>query len=270
MRPKLRVPLLVLAAALLALPASAVAGTKSASGVMSVDEGVVTLTPKCTDGQRATGGGWRVSEPPFSPSSAIRVFESRKIGQRSWRVSATVNLVGTVKTLTALTYCAKAPKTKQKQRTAVFTGSPGLFVAADAKCGGGTAQAGGFLATPGRSTEILESFRQDRKTWRSRAEAVGGGAAAVTSYAYCAEAKKPVARSGFASPILDAPETATSADCKRGTKPAAGGFSQTGTTPASRYLYAFENLRIGKHWLTSASHPASPGAARLNAIAYCA
>jgi hypothetical protein len=272
MQPTLRLFPIVVVAAILAAPMSASAGTKSLSATMTLNNEVVTLTPKCRKSQRATGGGWQV-EPPFSPSSAVRVFESRKIGQRSWRVSAAVQVAGTAKHLRAFAYCADAAKTTERSRTNAFMGALGSFFPAEAKCkSGDKARAGGFLLSPPDSTEIIDSFRTDKRTWRSRTLASTGGPHAITSYVYCADQEKPAARSASVSAGPGSMETRVlSGECKKGTKPVAGGFSQPDANPApggGKFLLPFESLRIGKQVQTSASQAGSTST--LTSIAYCA
>jgi hypothetical protein len=270
MQPKLRFPLLILAAALLALPASATASSKSAIGTTATDFGVASATAKCKKGQRATGGGFSLT--PSVSARFLDPIESRKVGQRKWRVSAQLNGSPASVSAKAIVYCAEdAPHT-----TAISAGASipsNSLGRATASCGSaGKAQAGGFSLPPGSSGGRvgLESFRLDKKSWRSSATATDG--AVLTSFVYCARTGAPRSRSGSATASADrAPATALSAPC--GVKPVAGGFSQPDAFIAGFAFAAFvpyESVRSGKRWRTSGIHDTSPPfSTTLNSFAYC-
>jgi hypothetical protein len=277
MQLKLRFPLLIMAAALLALPASAAAGTKSKSATAAGNFAIASATAKCPSGQRATGGGF--TAPAATAFPLIRVYESRKLGQRSWRASGQIfdpGLSGTALTVTAFAYCSDgAPSTKSKSAS-VTAASGNAFFAADAKCSSGKAQAGGFLGPPpnvggSASHRVADSYRVDKKTWRSRMRASDPGIT-FTSYVYCADEKKPAARSGSTSSSTPGtPHTALSAECKPGTKPVAGGFSQPNATlagGAGLFERFYESFKSGKRWQASAFHIGTTSTT-LNSIAYC-
>jgi hypothetical protein len=254
---------------LLALPASASAGTKSQSTTLAGDGSVAALSAKCPEGQRASGGGFLASPP--DASSLVRIYESRKSGQRSWRVLAELNGDGPLN-LTAFAYCsADAPKTKERSTTIALTPSTTTIQTADAGCGGaGKAMAGGFSTTV--SALIFDSLRADKKTWRSRARVLEGSPP-LTSYAYCADEPKPAARTGSTSSSTSGTlHTALSAECKKGTKVVAGGFSQPTAqivpTPNGIFSFFYESVKIGKRWRVSATH-IGIASTTLNSIAYC-
>jgi hypothetical protein len=257
--------------ALLVIPASAAAGTKAQSATLTTAGQEITLTPKCSRGQRATGGGFRASPPPSGLSPVAAFYESHKAGQRSWRVSAQETGGSSPILMTAYVYCAKhAAKTKTKMTTVPVSASG--FSVADASCGSaGKAQSGGFAVPPpssGNVGRLADSFRAAKKTWRSRALS-SGGSPTLTSYADCADEASPKARSGSTSAnVSGANVTALSAECKRGAKPVAGGFSQLDAVIGSRYIFPYEFFRNGKSWRASAQHLGSPGTT-LTSIAYC-
>jgi hypothetical protein len=262
------------AAAVLALPGGASASTKSQTTTLTTVGQVVTVTPKCGHGQRATGGGFQASQSLLGISTPkVVIDESRKIGQRSWRVSAQETVASGVKTVIGFVYCRSgAPKTKEKSATAT---SPGglTFFSADASCSSGKAQAGGFSVPPESTTSNLlsDSFRVDKNTWRTRASNAASGAGhALATYVYCADAAKPKARSGSASSGSDnAPATAVSAGCKHNTHVVAGGFSQPDANRlTSYYSFAYESFRSGNAWRASAIH-SGVSSTTLNAIALC-
>ncbi len=259
-------------AAILVLPAIASASVRSESATLTMNDQAVTLSPRCAKGQVATGGGWTVPAP-FSPSSATRVYESRKIGQRTWRVSALQISAGAVKTFTAFAYCAKGPATTQKSKTISVPDVPGVISGADASCGhAGQARAGGFLTTAAPITDILDSFRSDKKTWRSRVHvSVGSGSRSLTSYAYCADRKKPGTRTGSGSSSTSHdPTQAVSGKCPKGRKAVAGGFSQPDADLTDGwYDFPFESLRAGKRSRQTAAVHYGTASTTLTSIAYC-
>jgi hypothetical protein len=277
MQSRFRFVLLILVAALLGLPASAAAGTKSKSDTAAGDFAIASATAKCPRGQRATGGGFIA--PAFSGSPFMQVYESRKVGQRSWRASGQVFSTGSVTplTLTTYAYCRNtAASTKTKSASVTASSVSQTLLPADAKCSSGKAQAGGFLGPPpnkgGLSSNhfVTDSYRTDKKTWRSRMQS-GTPGTTFTSYVYCADEKKPAARSGSTTAAATGTlATALSAECKRGTSPVAGGFSQPGATtvPFSSFTYFYESRRSGRLWRISARHAGAP-ATTLNSIAYC-
>jgi hypothetical protein len=265
---------------LLAAPASASAGTKSKSATTAGNLAIASATAKCPTGQRATGGGFTAS-PPLNSTTFFMVYESRKVGQRSWRASGQISdtgASGAAFTLTAFAYCSKsAPSTKSKSASVAST-PVNAFFAADAKCSSGKAQAGGFIGTPpgaAITSLVTDSFRVDKKTWRSRMQSGGAAGLTFTSYVYCADETKPAARSGSTTSATPggAPATALSGECKRGTKPVAGGFSQpnavTGAPFTGRFQLFYASLKSGKRWLVSAQHYGDQSTT-LNSIAYCA
>jgi hypothetical protein len=263
----------LLLAALLAMPASAAAGTKSKTATAAGHFSIASATAKCPSGQRATGGGF--AAPPFTAGLFIQVFESRKVGQRSWRASGQIfdgAANGSPRTITALVYCSDgAPATKTKSASVVSTGSE--FFAANAQCSSGKAQAGGFLGPPpvtagSTNGAVTDSYRADKKTWRSRMLSFETGLT-LSSYVYCADVKKPPARLGSTTSATSSTlHTALSAECKRGTKPVAGGFNQPNAAVTGRFAFFYESLKSGKRWRVSARHSLTDSTT-LNSIAYC-
>jgi hypothetical protein len=267
-------------AVFLAAPASAPAGTKSATTTLPGGTAAPgTATAKCPRHQRATGGGFAAPATDYLTAAtvAVDVFESRKIGQRSWRVSG-IEQGTSPAALSAFVYCSNdASKTKEhSSNVAIAAGN--TITAADASCGSsGKAQAGGFLVPTVsplvNDGPIVDSFRVGGKTWRSRAVRIAG-APTLTSYAYCAKTGAPKARGGSISATGDALVTADSNRCKRGTAIAAGGFSQLNATQGGaaattgRYFFPWESVRVGKRWRTSAIHYGLLSTT-LTSIAYC-
>jgi hypothetical protein len=213
-----------------------------------VDGQFVTATAKCSRGKRATGGGFLA--PHDFVNTSFYVYDSQKVGQRSWRASAQFFTYGISGTLTTFAYCSKdGPKTKAKAVSMTTPAGANLFPV-DAKCSSGKAQAGGFLIpTP---NPLTDSFRNGSKTWRTRVYS-GSAGQTITSYVYCAKAEAPQARSGNAtSPGTFEAARATSSPCKHGDKPLTGGFSQPDATSTNYIATPSESLRIGKQWRASA------------------
>jgi hypothetical protein len=240
------------------------AGTKTASATLSLPGQSTALAPKCTGGQKATGGGFRIS-----PSSkGVFVFESRKVGQKTWQVSAKERFAPGA-TVTAYVYCSRsAPSTKAK--SASIPSGLATFVSADAKCTSGKAQAGGFLINADNSIQT-SSYRLAKKTWRVTAKETGVPTT-YTSYVYCATPKLKT-KSGFTSSGLnDAVATATSAKCKSGTKALAGGFSQPASGSTGDYFNPITaSAKSGRTWLTTGINvvPVAGPINTLTSYAYC-
>jgi hypothetical protein len=280
-------------------PAGASAATKSKSVSIAGQAVIASVKAKCPSGQRATGGGFRTTPPNIASGKGpiLLVYESRKIGQRSWRVSAqNIDTMAPFEpvTLTAFAYCsANASKTKASATSFTTTANVVQLTPIDASCGSGKAQAGGFLLpapviTANTVNSLLtDAYRLDKDTWRTRALTTKG--ITLKSFAYCSKTKAPGARTGSVASAMNAvPATAVSAECTRGKSVRAGGFSQpnavfppaggvldaaTGTLPGANYglfIIPYESLRSGKRWRASAIH-AQMGttSTTLNAIAYC-
>jgi hypothetical protein len=282
MQPKLRFVLVVLAAALLALPAGAAAGTKSKSITVAGDGAIGTADAKCPGGQQATGGGFRV--PAVSSGSPnLVVYESRKVGQRKWRASGQIfdsGATSIARTITAFAYCSSdGPSTKSKSASVTATATNAFF-AVDSKCSSGKAQAGGFRGPPPKAGSsathfVVESVRSGKKTWHSRMAATGSAGVGVTftSYVYCADQGNPGARLGnWTSSLSNAPATAISNKCPGNKKPVAGGFSQPNATfvsPSGLFGFIYDTTKTGNRWRVSADHIGTTSTT-LNSIAYCA
>lgn len=277
-RHRIAVTVLATAAAFV-LPASASADTRSKSATIAAHAAIATVKARCPRGQRATGGGFTV--PPATSTTSIFVYESRKVGQRAWQISAqerTTDAPAPTVKVTAFVYCrADAPRTKQKSSSATSTSTGFAFLSADAKCSSGRARAGGYLLPPPVGDRIadnlaINSLRAGSKTWHVRAGTLVAGIK-LTTYVYCASGRRPPQRSGSASIGGDVPAfTATSATCKK--EPLAGGFSEPDAVlnlvdgQANSFFRPYEFVRAGKAWRVSGSHVGA-ASTTLTAIAYC-
>ena len=254
---------------LMALSASATASTRSASDSTAANGAIASAKARCPDGQRATGGGFKATPP--TGSLWYRVFESRKVRQRSWRVSAEQEGDGAL-ALTSFVYCsADAPKTKAKSHP--VTVPPSILTGtADASCDSGKAQAGGVTAGSFFDVGLLDLFRASNKTWRARAYN-DPGELTITSYAYCATGGPPKARPGIGAVVSGSqvPATTLSRKCENGTSIVAGGFEQPDADPSTTTIFdlPWESFRKQDRWRVSAIH-LGLSSSTLISIAYCA
>jgi hypothetical protein len=199
-------------------PVTVVSATKSTNA----DGELATMVATCPAGKIAVGGGY-ISPLLISGTTLTDlyiVYESRRLGDNSWQVSAgrehsggptpSLPLTATVDCRsTALT--TKKPKkasaAKKKKRKVLrisevsVAGSPatsGNDSTATASCPAGTqALGGGFSSSPAPdlagSTSFpvfFASYRSSPATWLSAFLNSGATAHAVTSYAYCAAGLK--------------------------------------------------------------------------------
>jgi hypothetical protein len=258
-----------------ALPTTAAASVRSQT-VDVPQVAVVSAVATCPEGQRATGGGWE-STPTVSSDVQVYPMESRKAGQRSWKVTGAQNSPNPSvdATMTAFVYCSKdAPKTTTKAKQIDLPDGYNQYATATAHCrGAGDVQAGGF-STPTNTSfspfaSVVESFRPSRDAWRTKA--YGDASATLTSYSYCAHRLAPRARSGDPSPSSTHEDqvTATSGGCGAHEQIVAGGFSQTDEDAAagSDFEGFYESFRSSGRWQVSGSHYGSAGS--LYSIAYC-
>jgi hypothetical protein len=254
----------------LAVPAAAPASTKSASTTIpAADQAFATVTAKCPRGQRATGGGFR-TDPFVRFTRFVTVYESRKVGQRSWRVSGLEIAPGMAApmNLTSYVYCsADGPSTKAVSHTAT-TPATSALTSSDARCSSGKAQAGGFLL-PAKAVEITDNFRSSSKVWRARTLTSTPGVA-VISYVYCAQGSVHTRAADASSAANAAPVIARSDKCKGGEHVLAGGFNQGNADAATMNLFVlpYESLRDGKRWRVASFHQGTTSTT-LTSRAYC-
>src|SRR5262245_56462991 len=193
--------------------------------------------------------------PPSPPTARGVVFESRKIGQNSWRASAQ-SLMGTF-TLKVFLYCQNGvPKTKQDTALTAAATTPQVGPTAVARCSSGKSVSGGFSTAPpftasGAATTVIASRPSGKKGWEAQvlsSPSSQAGVTSVTSYVYCAKRKHVRLRDSFAgepSAAATAEDTLAYAnvyDCPAGKfLPGAGGFSEEGVT-TSQYLIPIDSF----------------------------
>lgn len=278
--------------------------------VASVDGAGAIATATATCPQNGGGKGqWRAisggffmgtyTSPPFGdentpviPFGSGVVFESQRVGQRSWRVSAQ-SLWGRVD-LKALVNCQRgAPKPRAITAKVATAGADRLGPALTAQCPSGRAVSGGF-ATPApfvageAANTVIDLFPTGTRAWG--AQVVSNQPSSVTVISYCAErGRKPK----VASSVGGSPETRTVADTvanstgqfcpgKRFT-PGGGGFRQQGATVSQYFLptvlyqgTAFDSDPrtprqgyIGNNWHAAGLKVGTGTAVRLRSVALC-
>ncbi len=250
----------------------------------------VTLDAKCPKGTRATGGGFR--ETVQNVITLGVVYESRKIGQRIWRVSAQIQdkgaATGRVK-VTAAAYCdAEGPRTTARSKTVTIPGS-NLIGGARAACPGGKVAVAGGFETPLPAVANISAIR-NQVTGSSRSgvdgwkvQAVSGifGAADHTAYVYCADQGPDSVQVGKGKVRNPAgatkfnPGSAVSPPCPGRQSVLSGGFRQSPIIfDISRLTlaYPFASLAGGDRWKAAAVQAGGttvPAVTTLRAIAYC-
>jgi hypothetical protein len=250
MRARIYPALAALAALGLAVGAADAHGAKvgkpkavKAVAAAGVTGGVATATATCPVGNTPKGP-WRAVSGGFDLQSGDGiVFESRRIGQRSWRASAQ-SMSGAV-SLAAYVYCQRGVPKQSSVSFAVATpGAAQVGPAATAKCNTGSAVHGGF-STPlpftltGARNTVIGSFPSGKRAWR--VQVVSSQASTVTSFVYCAKRKKPRTKNAKAESTSVATTAGSLAVSETGLcsaaqfSPGGGGFFQTGATP-TEYL----------------------------------
>ena len=160
-----------------------------------------TVKVSCKKGSNIVGGGFKAG--PASTTGANYVWESRRVSNRAWQVSAT-NVSGAAGTLTTIAYCRKkAAKLGQSATTISIPSPPPQSTrSASAPCPSGKRPAaGGFLGEEAGLESALSaalpySSRRLGPSWIVSAVnttgAFGGGEArSLTAYAYCAKSNRP-------------------------------------------------------------------------------
>ena len=222
---------------------------------------IATATATCPQTTRPDLGPWRAisggfkmtgvfpgyvpSGPPPPPTGSGVVYESRKVGQRSWRVSAQ-SLWGTF-TLKVSLFCQNSvPKTTHASTTVATPGTSQIGPAAVARCRTGKTVSGGFSTPPpftatGAANTVIGSLPSGKNGWE--AQALSNQASSLTSYIYCAKRKPVRLRHSFAGEpsSLETVDlegaVANIYECPVGGRfrPGGGGFSEEGLT-GSQYL----------------------------------
>lgn len=227
---------------------------------------VATATATCP-AKGGSKGKWQALSGGFVLATPVDgvVFESRRVGQRSWRASAQ-SLSGVV-TVTAYANCRRGlPKPRAISATVSTPGAAQVGPATTAQCPSGRAVSGGFATPPpytalGAANTVIGSFPSGTRAWR--VQVVSNQASNLDAFAYCAKRKrKPKIARAVADPgsvATDAGSVAVSSTrrCPAGQfAPGGGGFQQQNVTP-TQYLVP---IRSSQRPTTPAStKPLPPG-----------
>jgi hypothetical protein len=260
---------------------------------------IATATVSCPQTTRPDLGPWRAmsggfnmtlgtpgytpGEGPFiTPFGSGVVFESHRVGQRSWRASAQ-SLSGRLD-LGVAVYCQNSvPKLKSASTTVTTPATAQVGPAAVAHCRSGRAVSGGFSTPPpftatGAANTVIGSTPNGRKGWQ--AQVLSSQTSSVTSYVYCAERKAPPLGRSFAgepSSVATLDHQVAFANtydpgCPRRGRfiPGGGGFSEEGATP-SQYLIPTDSHQqsTGGSWHITAVKVGGGIPVRLRAILLC-
>jgi hypothetical protein len=293
--------LIVLAAvALLVIPATAAAKKKhrkpksppvtvvSATKSTSADGELVTITPTCPPGQLAVGGGFIA--PLLISGTTLTdlhiVYESRRVGDNAWQVSAAREHGGGPApqlSITASADCRSATLTQKKSKKAVSgkkrkkrrkpllitevsaTGSAatasGKQSTATASCPAGTlAIGGGYSSAPAPNLTasssfpvMWQSYRSSPTSWLSTFTNSGATAHTMTSYAYCAAGLNVQEASASASLPASSmagiqSTTLPSPSCSNGRALLGGGFTSTPPTSMGPLPILSKSAAAGPAW----------------------
>jgi hypothetical protein len=241
---------------------------------------IATATASCPKTSRPDLGPWRAisggfqmkgvvpvfttqGNPPLPPSGSGVVYESRKVGQRSWRVSAQ-SLWGTF-SLKVFLYCQNGvPNTTHASTTVATSGTSQIGPATVARCRSGKTVSGGFSTPPpftatGAANTVIGSMPSGKNGWE--AQVLSNQASSLTSYVYCAKRKRVRLRHSLAgepSSVATLDSTVAFANtnpaCPVGKfLPGGGGFSEEGLT-TSQYLIPveFHQQDVGRGWHANA------------------
>jgi hypothetical protein len=161
---------------------------------LTVDSPPTSVTAQCPSNSEAIDGGF-VTTYDGAEFAGNVVYESRRVGDNSWRVSAVHALNGDPTDLTAVAYCGHAPSLSTRSHTVQVATGPDP-VESDATCPAGTlAVSGGFESSVETGQFNLMAFPaaselHDSQTWSAQGVYPGiGGPFDFTAYAYCAAAR---------------------------------------------------------------------------------
>jgi hypothetical protein len=245
-----------------------------------------TLTPTCAEGQKAVGGGFWFD----SFRVAVAVYESRRVGERTWRVSGFLDDTRAAGDLVAYAYCSPlSAAVVERAQTVSLAGPRGTLRSATATCPTGTRPiAGGWSGTPASyfgGSLMRQSERISATAWRVSAVKANqlGISPDLTGHVYCAAT--PALRTAARAATVAAPPVGALRNAGGVVTPpcsgptfASGGFR---LAPYGSVLARLSELRLaaGGSWSAAAvTYRPPPGNPlyglpvpnwRLTAIAYC-
>ena len=257
------VPAVAVAAVIGAAPATAGAAltTERDSAPIPKEQGPsATATATCPPGTNVVSGGWRTT------GGVIDVFESRRVGARSWRVTAnraTNDLSPSV--LTAYAYCDPRAGRLAVESAELITDSERTPSGATLRCPAGTrAVSGGFrIGSASPAGVMIASFRGSQRTWRAKWQPFSDDLTG-DALAYCGEARRTRRVAATKPAGTDNTVTVRSPRCPRNRS---GGFRAT-TMPNENPLVLNTFRRKGRRWLAEGHDPDDAGHS-LTVFAYC-
>lgn len=254
---------------------------RSATATATGNGAIATATATCPKKTRALSGGFLLS-PPVPGGNVGLVYESQKLGQNAWRVSAQNLDSGAPESLTlaASVYCRKgAPKTSTITASGPKPAALQIGPAVAPTCTGKkNAMAGGMLTGApvigAVANEVtIESARTTAKTWQSNFLSGASGTDTLSGYAYCAKGKPPAAVSATSAPNAVSTSTTTvTASCSGKRKLVGGGFAEPTLSllvPGGFFILLESQRTSATTWQVSGLKVSS-APATLSATAYCA
>jgi hypothetical protein len=206
----------------------------------------------------AVGGGFAGSPP--NDSGVPLVFESVKAAPNAWRASSQIidtSASPATASLTTVVLCRRnAPRTSTSATSVATASAFQVGPSATIACvPGRKLQAGGFATDPpfdGANVKniVASSAPIGPATWQSTV--ISDRAGTLSSFAYCAKAKKPLpqATGTTASAMTNQSVTHAVATCLGAKSPQAGGFAQAPDLggPGGGYVIPYESDPSGKDW----------------------
>lgn len=153
-----------------------------------------TLSPRCPQGTKVISGGFAAEPITPNPTPVLTISESRKVGKRTWEVSAFAN--GNEEgDLAAYAHCREGKKLKTKQSSAPLSSDADESAVIEARCKRKQRVVSGGFGSPddsgGDTPVVFTSKKAGRRSWGVGAfVGITGNPTEVTAYAYC-EKKKP-------------------------------------------------------------------------------
>lgn len=265
------------ALAVTCLVAAGVAGARvvTASKSTSVPQQTNgSVAARCARGSEAVSGGF--ANPGFDPTGpgpAISTFSSKRIGGRTWKVSAR-NSGGDRGTLTSFAYCdTNQPGLKAASKAKVI--DPDVLDSVTARCPSGSEAVSGGFTTPefdkaGAAVVTFASKRVSKRSWKASGFNAGADPGTLEAFAYCDKHEPGLTTKSRDADIGSGETGSTSPRCPRGRKAVAGGFDghveQTMGVDAGALSFSSKRVR-SREWKTSAL--ADGVDSTLTGFAYC-
>jgi hypothetical protein len=170
--------------------------TKSAASTTVPNGGLKSLAARCPKGGEAISGGFKA---PGEGANQVQVFESRRVGKRTWRVKGS-GTSGSESRLNAFAYCAKDELGLRAKVASTSTTQDSVKLSEKARCKKGQQAVSGGFGTKvdrnagGHPEQYLEPFRSRRvhkRVWKAAAGAFTSGPTVTWDvYVYCMEKDK--------------------------------------------------------------------------------